>query len=616
MKNYLSNFTFLFLILILIFTSIYQIEYFNLKENNNDTTENFIRENPIVSYLDLFGLGGEKLGTRDGQNPKICDDDENGAIICWIDSKIYAQRINSSGDVQWIESGIAISPSSGTMPDICKDGFGGAIITWHAGTYPDHNIYAQKVNSTGHLQWDLNAVSICSAIGSQATPQICTDGNGGAIIVWRDYRTGSDPSHELCDIYVQRVNSTGYVQWTTNGILISDTNSYMNSGGKYPRIMSDKEGGAIISWDDNGNIYAQKINSTGDIQWTSNGFGVCEAEGVQEYPTMCSDESGGAYFAWVDQRPPYDLEENVYAQRVDSTGHLQWDINGTVIISKENWQQDVKICEDGLGNAVVTWRDTAFSVGVPTLIYAQKLDNDGNFLWDQQGLLLGNGYSDPHFQICHDETGGTFIGWLYYFDNNYSICIQHVDSNGMLNWRNGGFFMKNVKATDLSMTKDNSGGCIMTWSSYLIDKYEIYIQLINNEDSKPSSNHPSDITTSEPASETIEWVISDDSGSGQYRVLTNDSEGNNIVWVNWTTWQDNSPISINLSLQALGDYFYTLEFFDIHNQLGLPDTVIVRIESSPPPENPPPFIPGYEIHLLLGFSIVITYFLIRKKWKT
>ena len=232
-------------------------------------------------------------------------------------------------------------------------------------------------------------------------------------------------------------------------------------------------------------------------------------------------------------RPSGSNEENIYAQRVNSAGSLQWNINGTVIINKENWQRDVKICEDGLGNAIITWRESTFNLGVPALIYAQKVDRHGNFYWDQQGLFLGYGFSEPHFQICCDNSGGTFIAWLYNsnydLEGNNSICVQYVDSNGRFNWKDNGFYMKNVKATDLCMTKDNSGGCIMAWSSYLVDKYEIYIQKIRNEDFKPISNHPSDIITSEPATERIEWIIHDDSSTGQYRVLTNDSQGNDII---------------------------------------------------------------------------------------
>jgi len=46
-------------------------------------------------------------------------------------------------------------------------------------------------------------VAICTASSEQYSPQIVSDGSGGAIITWTDYRNGNS------DIYAQVVNSSG-----------------------------------------------------------------------------------------------------------------------------------------------------------------------------------------------------------------------------------------------------------------------------------------------------------------------------------------------------------------------------------------------------------------------
>src|SRR5512136_1777200 len=48
---------------------------------------------------------------------------------------------------------------------------------------------------------------ICTASGDQLSPQIVSDGSGGAIITWEDLRSDN------CDTYVQRVDSSGMVKW-------------------------------------------------------------------------------------------------------------------------------------------------------------------------------------------------------------------------------------------------------------------------------------------------------------------------------------------------------------------------------------------------------------------
>ncbi len=44
-------------------------------------------------------------------------------------------------------------------------------------------------------------------------PRLVSDGEGGAIIIWRDYRS-------FAGIYAQRVNSSGHIQWTLDGITL------------------------------------------------------------------------------------------------------------------------------------------------------------------------------------------------------------------------------------------------------------------------------------------------------------------------------------------------------------------------------------------------------------
>jgi hypothetical protein len=72
------------------------------------------------------------------------------------------------------------------------------------------------------VQWTTNGVAISTAIGDQHVPQIVSDGTGGDIITWSDYRNGSN-----FDIYAQNVTANGMIGCTppliTNQPLISQT---------------------------------------------------------------------------------------------------------------------------------------------------------------------------------------------------------------------------------------------------------------------------------------------------------------------------------------------------------------------------------------------------------
>ncbi len=143
--------------------------------------------------------------------------------------------------------------------EICSDGAGGAIITWRdyrSGS--DSDIYAQIIDSSGNVQWTANGVAICTASNGQYKPKICSDGAGGAIITWEDSRSGSD-----YDIYAQRIvdiNSI-YIASPENKTYVAPMNGY------YPATYgfeNDADGSYPKGWEEvstGGGFYVKTISN-------------------------------------------------------------------------------------------------------------------------------------------------------------------------------------------------------------------------------------------------------------------------------------------------------------------------------------------------------------------
>jgi hypothetical protein len=203
---------------------------------------------------------------------------------------------------------------------------------------------------------------------SQDTPRITSDGSGGAIITWRDYRKGNNYDY---DIYAQRIDSAGKLLWTADGVAICTTAYHQNS----PRITSDGSGGAIITWQDsrseNIDIYAQRIDSTGQPLWTANGVALCTATYSQLFPQLTSDGSGGAIITWQDDRSG---NTDIYAQRIDGTGKPLWTVNGAAVCTAAYNQNSPQLTSDGSGGAIITWADVRSGNWD---IYAQRITKDG-----------------------------------------------------------------------------------------------------------------------------------------------------------------------------------------------------------------------------------------------
>lgn len=131
---------------------------------------------------------------------------------------IYAQRVNSSGGVEWVENGVEICtyPQHSIpliFPQLCSDGDGGAIITWETNRDDNAYQYAQRVNSTGDVQWKIDGIEICTLEFDSVDCQISSDGNGGALIIWGRQLIENAKNR----LYAQRVDSLGNILWTASG---------------------------------------------------------------------------------------------------------------------------------------------------------------------------------------------------------------------------------------------------------------------------------------------------------------------------------------------------------------------------------------------------------------
>ena len=77
------------------------------------------------------------------------------------------------------------------------------------GGHEDHrggasfDIYVQRVSSAGVVAWTVSGVPLCALAGDQTGPALVLDGAGGAIVGWRDARSGAG------DVYARRITLAG-----------------------------------------------------------------------------------------------------------------------------------------------------------------------------------------------------------------------------------------------------------------------------------------------------------------------------------------------------------------------------------------------------------------------
>ncbi|MCE5273506.1 MAG: hypothetical protein ABFD70_06705 [Syntrophaceae bacterium] len=404
---------------------------------------------PVIEYL------GQQC------RPQIVYDGQGGYYAVWRDREvpgIYAQRFDAAGNAQWDPRGIEVCGQDSSQTEAVADGSGGIIVSWT--DYRDYeDVYAQRLNADGEPLWAVDGVKVisddeCGFIASDGSggailmsyyaqvnrinadgilpwgdadnpvqlspedsayaPKIVSDGAGGAICTWE----------ESNDIAVQRINSSGVLQWNDGDpLLLTD-----DGQGSCPRLIPSGTGGTIVIWtvDGSGGLYAQKVDGSGDIVWTAGGVSIASGSIDGSNIDLASDGSGGAFITWADS-------STAYAQYIGSTGDFIWPDPVQLSAPGEfddTAQHPRKTVEDGLGGFITGWENSSDQIVV------QRCDAEGNKLWGEDGTVLTDGndiYYGP--RLTSNGQGGAVAIWVdneRITGNAQDLYIQGINADGLL----------------------------------------------------------------------------------------------------------------------------------------------------------------------------------------
>lgn len=410
---------------------------------------------------------------------------------------------------------------------VITDGKKGSIVFWYDKRNGiDWDIYAQRMDSMGYAVWDSGGIPIVSTSGHQYDHRVVSDGKGGAFIVWMDYRNSN------WDIFAQHMDSLGNLTWDTQGVPVA----VLSGDQQYPSLVPDSLGGIFVVWEDERNggtpdIYAQYISPIGVPLWQENGIPVCTAPNHQRRPKAILAPDGGIYVTWYDYRINLS-QADIYMQRISPDGTPVWQENGIPVSTSPSDETGVRIISDGGTGAIVAWTSND--------VYAQRVDSSGNLLWDTSGVVvcseIGNQWG---VELTPDGSGGTIITWI---DErlgilNADIYAQRVSADGDLLWQSNGVQLTNAigNQTMPVIVPDDSGGAFIVWQDNRngAANSDIYAQHIS------------------PAG-TILWnpsgqPVSTASSAQLFPYATNDGFGNLLV-----AWEDNRTSSDwNIYGQAL-----------------------------------------------------------------
>ncbi len=302
----------------------------------------------------------------------IVSDGQGGAIVSWVGSNlgIYLQRLSSSGARLWGDYVTVSDTGKEWGLKLIPDGEGGTIITWVDQRGKTANdIYIQRVDSSGKELWGAGDVTVCNATHDQYCPRIIPTSDG-AIVSWSDDRDVSTDQ-----IFAQKISGSGVPQWTDDGVSIFPAHLARYGNG----IASDDADGAIITGrGPDYNLYTRRIGSNGNLLWGA----PTQITDTYDVPKLTSsprkmveDGQSGVIVVWTNDR------FEVYAQRIDGSGNTLWTDNGVLLCDAPEDRDCPRLaaCEqDNATGALAYWKDMRNDTTTGQDIYMQGIDVDGN----------------------------------------------------------------------------------------------------------------------------------------------------------------------------------------------------------------------------------------------
>jgi hypothetical protein len=342
---------------------------------------------------------------------------------------------------------------------MCTDGQGGLICAYLTGT---SEIRVNRLSpDAGTRMWNGDAgLSVTDGVGDAVgrPPRVVADGSGGAWVAWFDARLAAQ------GIYAQHYDADGIPAFGAGGVLVSD-----GITGSFGTIDLDADvtpSGKLLAcyWDQFPRV--QRLSLTGVREFTNSGTAMSSDPPSFNPLDIVSDQAEGAVLFWRSARAGQPGTLSLFANRVGSTGLVQWGPDGITVFSAADVTPGVPHATAALNNFgsllgfLITWSHRDL-VSRPFFsdVHAQKLNGFGALLWgsSSSGAIVHQGVDTDWDQfssgeqtyprIATDGTGGAFVVWQDYRDfdrvgpngqHEQDLYGQRLSNTGVGLWTGNG----------------------------------------------------------------------------------------------------------------------------------------------------------------------------------
>jgi len=173
-------------------------------------------------------------------------------------------------------------------------------------------------------------------------------------------------------------------------------------------------------------------------QWSNDpavNLQITSQSGEDVIPKTAICPNGDVYFGYFS-KPGGNY--NVRLQRLDHQGNLLWEDDGILVSDHPSmsWLTDWDMTADMDNNAILTWQDIRNGGNNNVVIY--KISPEGEFLWGEDGISLSNSTAfDVAPKVTVTAQNNVIVAW----QSDNVIIRQKISPDGTLLWGSSGIVM-------------------------------------------------------------------------------------------------------------------------------------------------------------------------------
>ncbi len=201
--------------------------------------------------------------------------------------------------------------------------------------------------------------------------------------------------------------------------------------------------------------------------WQENGIPIKRTTHVVWEDVFTRLEDNSVVIAWIGTS---DTGLGIWAQRYDSMGYEVW--GAPILIYDNPGEFSIPVIgSTSDGGFIAGWSisDDYYESD----LHCMKYDADGNPLWgdDPVAICETETCQIPAVGIHGDPDGGAYIAWRDGGGTYSSLCVNHVDANGILTWSDGAISVMPCGSdiNENTICDDGEGGIVVISHVYNYD---------------------------------------------------------------------------------------------------------------------------------------------------